>query len=342
MTIKHCIIHGISSSDDHGKLKISLKLRDQENPTEGASVSLFTQLKQALQRSATRQYGYFDPEQSDNPLPSWLDKLTKQELGFVSVTKKITEQLRLVLSEQTSSENNESISAHLLFVVEELMEHDYLYLFWINHSNAQQIDSHLEVQDLSFIDTTKINYVLKLDFSQWAIKDWQQYLTLQTSRGNKELAHAFTKFTGFISGVDLQQQTNEFLQIVDQYADSLEKEESNPTKNAIVNYCVDQDMQGNPVNIDSLSQVLDEQQPGKFAEFVSEKQELPQQEIYTHRNSLKKYVRFYGREKDLSISFSSDRMEDNITFDTETGSLTFKQVPKSLQAQLAKYLQKQK
>jgi len=342
MTIKHCIIHGISSSDDHGNLKISLKLRDEENPTEGASVSLFTQLKQALQRSATRQYGYFDPEQSDNPLPSWLDKLTKQELGFVSVTKKITEQLRLVLSEQTSSENNESISAHLLFVVEELMEHDYLYLFWINHSNAQQIDSHLEVQDLSFIDTTKINYVLKLDFSQWAIKDWQQYLTLQTSRGNKELAHAFTKFTGFISGVDLQQQTNEFLQIVDQYADSLEKEESNPTKNAIVNYCVDQDMQGNPVNIDSLSQVLDEQQPGKFAEFVSEKQELPQQEIYTHRNSLKKYVRFYGREKDLSISFSSDRMEDNITFDTETGSLTFKQVPKSLQAQLAKYLQKQK
>jgi len=342
MTIKHCILHGISSSDDHGKLKVSLKLRDEENPTEGSSVSLFTQLKQALQRSATRQYGHFDPEQSDNPLPSWLDKLTKQELGFISVTKKITEQLSLLLSEQTSSENNESISAHLLFVVEELMEHDYLYLFWINHSSAQQINSHLEVQDLSFIDTTKLNYVLKLDFSQWAIKDWQQYLTLQTSRGNKELAHAFTKFTGFISGVDLQQQTTEFLQIVDQYADSLEKEDSNPTKNAIVNYCVDQDMQGNPVNIDSLSQVLDEQQPDKFAEFVGEKQQTPQQEIYTHRNSLKKYVRFYGREKDLSISFSSDRMEDNITFDPESGSLTFKQVPKSLQAQLAKYLQKQK
>jgi len=341
MTIKHCIIHGISSSDDNGKLKITLNLRDQENPTEGSSVSLFTQLKHSLQRSATRQYGFFDAEQSDNPLPSWLDKFNKQELGFISVTKKITEQLKLVLSEQTSSENNESISAHILFVVEELMEHDYLYIFWINHSDAQQIDSHLNVENLAYIDSSKISYVLKLDFSQWAIKDWQQYLTIQTSRGSKDLAHSFTKFTGFISGVNLQQQTDEFLQIVDQYAQSLSKEESNPAKNTIVNYCVEQDMQGNPINFDSLSQVLDEQDPTKFSKFVGENQETPQPEIYAHRNSLKKYVRFYGREKDLSISFSSDRMEDNITFDPESGSLTFKQVPKSLQAQLAKYLKKQ-
>jgi len=341
MTIKHCIIHGISSTDDHGKLNITLNLRDDENPTEGSGVSLFTQLKHSLHRSATRQYGLFDPEQSDNPLPGWLDKFNSQELGFVSVSQKITEQIKLVLSDQTLSENKEPVSAHLLFVVEELMEHQYLYLFWINHSDAQQIDSHLNVENLSFIDSSKISYVLKLDFSQWAIKDWQQYLIIQTSRGNKNLAHAFTKFTGFISGVNLQQQTDEFLQIVDQYTQSLSKEESNPTKNAIVNYCVDQDMQGNPINFESLSQVLDEQEPTKFSKFVGENQETPQQEIYAHRSSLKKYVRFYGREKDLSISFSSDRMEDNITFDSESGSLTFKQVPKSLQAQLTKYLKKQ-
>jgi len=341
MTIKHCIIHGISSSDDNGKQKIELNFRNEENSNEGSSVSLFTQLKQSLQRSASRQYGQFDPEQSDNPLPSWLDKFNKQELGFLSVSKKIAEQLKLILAEQDSSASLEPFSAHLLFVIEELMEHQYLYLFWINHSDAQQIDSYLNVENLSFIDSSKINYVLKLDFSQWAIKDWQQYLTIQTSRGNKNLAHAFTKFTGFVSGVNLQQQTDEFLQIVDQYTHSLSKEESNPTKNAIVDYCVDQDMQGNPINFESLSQVLDEQDPTKFSNFISENQQSPQKEIYAHRSSLKKYVRFYGREKDLSISFSSDRMGDNIVFDQKSGSLTFKQVPKSLQAQLAKYLKKQ-
>ncbi len=339
MTIKHCIIHAIASTDDNKD--VQLHLREEENSHEGPVISLFTQLKQSLQRSATRQYGLFDPDQSDNPLASWLTKYSQDEIGFVSVSKKMTEQIKVVLNEQSSSEENEPFSAHLLYVVEELMDHQYLYLFWINHSDAQYIDSQLDVGNLSFVSGNKLNYVLKLDFSQWAIKDWQQYLTIQTSRSSKELTHAFLKFSGFLSGVNLQQQTDEFLNIVDQYSQSLDREESNQTKNTIVNYCVDQDMQGNPINFDSLSQVLNEQEPEKFSEFVKENQETPQEEIYAHRNSLKKYVRFYGREKDLSISFSSDRIDDNISFDQETGSLTFKQVPKSLQAQLAKYLKKQ-
>ena len=334
MSIKHCIIHSLSKSTSESN--IEAVFRDQENDNEGAGVSLFTQLKHSLQRSATRQYGLFDPEQSDNPLPALLAKYEQQELGFVTLTQKMTEQLKLVLAEAP-----EPFSAHLLFVVEELMEHQYLYIFWINHSDAQYIDSQLSVEHLSYVNSSRLNYVVKLDFSQWAIKDWQQYLTVQISRGNNEIAAGFAQFVGFVSGVNLQEQTNEFLNIVDDYANSLSKEESNPTKNAIVDYCVDQDMQGNPINFESLSQVLNEQEPDKFSNFVSENQEVPKKEIYTHRNSLKKYVRFYGREKDLSISFSSDRMEDNISFDPESGSLTFRQVPKSLKAQLAKYLQKQ-
>ena len=334
MTIKHCIVHRLSRATSDGKVLI--ETRTEENPSEGAIVSLFTQLKQSLQRRATRQYGLFDVEQSDNPLPSWLTKFQQDEIGFTSVSQKITEQLQLVLAD-----TQEPISAHLLFVIEELMEHQYLYIFWVNHSDAQTINGHLEAEDLTFIDGNKIHYVMKLDFSQWEIKDWQQYLTLQTSRGSREIAHAFTRFTGFVSGVNLQQQTDEFLEIVDQYAQTLASEQSNPTKNAIVNYCVDQDMQGNPINFEALSQTLDENAPDKFSQFVGEKQESPQKEIYAHRSSLKKYVRFYGREKDLSISFSSDRMEDNIIYDADSGSLTFKQVPKSLQAQLAKYLRKQ-
>ena len=43
-------------------------------------------------------------------------------------------------------------------------------------------------------------------------------------------------------------------------------------------------------------------------------------------------------EKDLSISFSSDMMGDNVVFDLEKGEITLKTIPKSLQQQLAKYI----
>lgn len=334
MSIKHCIVHQITS-DANGK-GINAQFRKNENLPEGSLVSLFTQLKQALQRSATRQYGCFDGEQTDNPLPGLLQKFIADELGFQSLTEKISEQIKLSLD---SCE--EPISAHLLFVVEELMEQRFFYLFWINHSDAQYIDSELDINPLQYVDGAKLNYVFKLDFEQWKVQDWQQYITLQMSRSSKEISHAFSHATGFISGVNLQAQTDEFLEIVEQYTQTLDEKAVNPTKNTIVNYCVEQDMQGNPINFDALSEALDDSAPEKFASFVKEYQETPKEEIYAHRNSLKKYVRFYGREKDLSISFSSDQMEDNILYNPETGELTFKQVPKSLKAQLSKYFKKQ-
>jgi len=333
MSIKHCIIHSIKRTAEGGDVNINL--RDVENTPEGPIVSLFTQLKQSFQRSAMRQYGLFDPEQGDNPLPGWLKQYESESMGFASVTKKMTEHLKSKLEEI-----QEGFSAHIFYIVEELLEESQLYIFWINHTEAQFIDSDLDIDNLNYIESSKMNFVLKLDFNQWQVENWQQYISVITSRGSKEVSHSFLQFCGFISSVNLQQQTNEFLGIVEEYAQTLTPEDSKQYKNKIVDYCVEQDMQGNAVNIKSLSEELNSQEPEHFSDFVKDKQEDPKTEIYAHRNSLKKFVRFYGREKDLSISFSSDMMGDNVIFNPESGELTLKEIPKSLQQQLAKYLKR--
>ena len=62
------------------------------------------------------------------------------------------------------------------------------------------------------------------------------------------------------------------------------------------------------------------------------------EEIYAHRNSLNKICPLLPPEKELSISFSSDMMGGNVVFDPQSGELSLKTIPKSLQQQLAKYL----
>ena len=333
MSIKHCIIHSLKRTVESGE--ISVNFRDNENTPEGPIVSLFTQLKQSFQRSATRQYGLFDPEQGDNPLPGWLKQLESESMGFTTVTKKMTEHLKSKLEEIS-----EGFSAHILYVVEELLEESQLYVFWVTHSEAQLIDSDMDIDNIEYVDSGKMNYVLKLDFNQWQVENWQQYLSVITSRGSKDIGSAFLQFCGFVSSVNLQQQTDEFLTVVDEYSKTLSPEESKQYKNKIVDYCVEQDMQGNPINVKDLSEELDSSNPDQFSNFVTEKMEDAKEEIYTHRNSLKKFVRFYGREKDLSISFSSDMMGDNVIYNADTGELILKQVPKSLKQQLSKYLDK--
>jgi nucleoid-associated protein len=67
---------------------------------------------------------------------------------------------------------------------------------------------------------------------------------------------------------------------------------------------------------------------------VAERQQAPAVEMYTDRSSLKRYVRYFGRDKNMSISFSADMFGQEIVYDEVAGTLTIKQIPKSLKQQL--------
>ena len=79
---------------------------------------------------------------------------------------------------------------------------------------------------------------------------------------------------------------------------------------------------------------LNENAPTEFVNFVSENQQAPKVEMYTDRGSLKRYIRFFGRDKDMSISFSADMVGQDIIYDEHSGTLTIKRIPKSLKQQL--------
>ncbi|MCO7226712.1 nucleoid-associated protein [Pleionea sp. CnH1-48] len=331
MTIKHCIIHKVERAQPGANL--SIKLKPEEHPLEGPMASLFEQLKMTFTRNAQKQYGLFDPDISDNPMPAGLKELEEEKSSFISFTHRVMNHLKQQLDAM-----NDAFSGHILFVVETLMEQDFFYCFWVNHSDATKIGGDLQTEPLEFINTSKLTYAFKIDIEQWKVDGWDQYFSLIAAKGNKDLAAAFLKFSGFISSVDLKEQTEQFLEVVDQYTESLEAPMAKQLKSKIVEYCIDQDTSGSPIDIKDLSSQLDEEQPEHFSNFVNENQPESRNEIFTDRASLKKYVRFFGRDKNLSISFSSDMYGEEIIYDAQTGSLTFKQIPKSLKAQLAKYL----
>ncbi|WMS88957.1 nucleoid-associated protein [Pleionea litopenaei] len=333
MTIKHCSIHRVYRAKPGAEVKI--QLRPNEIPAEGPIVSLFEQMKLTLTRSTQKQYGLFNPELGDNPMSALLQKVVDESLGFSSMTHQAMEHLKLQF-EKTS----EPFEAHICFVIDELLEQSFFYAFWINHADAQFINSDLDVDTLQFVDPGKLKYAFKIDIEQWKVDGWDQYMSQLVSKGNKDIAEAFESFSGFISSVDLKAQTESFLSVVDEFVEDQEPSIGERLKSKIVEYCIDQDMAGSPVDLDDLSTQLDEENPERFSAFVSEKQPSVKKEIYTDRASLKKYVRFFGRDKNLSISFSSEMFGDNIVFDEGSDELIVKHIPKSLKAQLMRYLKR--
>ncbi|MFT5691803.1 MAG: nucleoid-associated protein [Oceanicoccus sp.] len=327
MTLKHCIIHKIERKAPGND--IITEIRQQENNSSGPIYSLIEQLKQSYQRSSQKQYGHFDQTRSDNPIPQWLQEHQSGKSTFPTISLRIIEHFQEKLGS-----TDEVFSFHLVIAFETVLDQDLLYIFWVPHVDATHVNSDLEVASSQFIDTRKLHYATKVYLHEWLEENSQKYLSMVMSRGNKNLSDAFSNSIGFSTGLDLAEDTSEFLGILDQYAKSIPEEKVSEYKGKVLDYCIEQDKNGNPVVFDDISSQLDESAPENFSSFVSDHQQTPKTEIYTDRSSLKRYVRYFGRDNTMSISFSSEMFGEDIIYDPQSGSLTIKRIPKSLKQQL--------
>jgi nucleoid-associated protein len=331
MPLNHCILHRIERSSHAGD--IALELKEQENSPSGPIFSLFEQLKHSFQRSAQKQFGHFGSAH-ESPLPGWIKEQHSEKISFVSFSQRLAEQIKIHLAN-----TEDPFSAHLLIAQETIMEQATLHVFWVPHVEAIAVDSHLEVGTSRYIDTKKIHYAMRLQLDEWLSEESPKYLSIISSRGDKAFAEALSNSIGFSSGVDLVKDTKEFLAIVEQYAESLPEEKASETKAQVIDYCMEQDKRGEPVVIKELSSQLNDSAPFEFSSFVSDKQEQPSATINIDRGSLKRYVRFSGRDKNMSISFSSDRYGSDIEYDPASGRLILNAIPKSLKQQLTQHNQ---
>ena len=332
MPLNHCILHKIERPAPGTDIKTTFK--SEENNASGPIFSLFEQLKHSFQRSAQKQFGHFDSELEENPLPQWIKEQQQEKLSFSSLSENLVSDLQHKLDD-----SDDAFSAHILIALETVMEQQQLYVFWMEHTEAIYIDSDLNVANSSYVNSKKMHYAIKCHLTEWLEEDSQKYLAMITSRGNKVITDAFTKCIGFASGVDIVGETKEFLNIVNDYAESLPEEKAKEAKEKVIEYCVERNSVGEPVVIEELSNQLNESAPLEFSSFVSDKQEIPRPSLHTDRSSLKRFIRFFGRDKDMSISFSSGRFGGDITYNPMSGALTLNQIPKSLKQQLNKHQQ---
>jgi nucleoid-associated protein len=188
----------------------------------------------------------------------------------------------------------------------------------------------------------------------------EKYFTFSFGRGDKPVQKLFSDFAGFIDTLDTEQETQEFLQIVEEYASTLPEDQSAETKTKVIEYCVEQDKQGESVEFKTLSGQLDSNAPEKFEQFVALKkrerrevrprsestmndetsnelahgESVMKTELIPDRKSLKNYLRYSGKNKEVTLSFAATALGTDISFDASENTLTIKNLPSRLLKQL--------
>ena len=331
MPITHAIAHQLHRGAD---TPAQLSLRADELATEGASEALLAKLKGSFLARISREHGSFATEGDTALLPRLLQQFLDDKLDFITLSRDFTTALQTQLDEAKIE-----LDAHLLFFIEKSFDHHLFTLFIARQSESLTVNDELEITSSYAIDNGPSLFGIKVDLVEWRERKNYACLSLIPPRGNPLLSEAFYGLTGFSNGIDKEAATLAFLEGVEAFAKEVPQEQQKEYRNQVVEYCIEQDGQDAPVKLEELAKVVEGINPDEFVRIVAshtggENESEQEQELVVDRRSLRRYVKFAGREKDLAISFSSYQLDDRVRYDVDSDTLHITGIPKALKKQL--------
>ena len=330
MPITHAITHYIQRTAD---TEAKLLLRQEELATEGHSEVLLGKLKSSFLARISREHGSFNPEGEPAPLNRELEAFLTGNRPFSALSTTVMETLG-----RMAEEKKFELDAHVLLFVEKSFDHHLFYLFIARQSESLTISDALDITTSYAIDTGPSLFGIKVDLAEWKERKDYAYLSLLPPRGNQPLAEAFYALTGFTNGIDKQKSTLAFLEGVEAYARELPQEKVDDYRSRVVEYCMEQEERDAPVELDHLAKTVEGINPDEFVRIVAKHAPEGEHELMVDRRSLRHYVKFAGREKDLAISFNSYQLNKRVQYDPDTDTLSINGLPKALRNQLLQHL----
>lgn len=359
MPLQHIIAHRIQRLEPINPANLELQNSCWAN--DGRVEECFRELKTSVMKRFTKDYGRFSADYANHPLSSWLKAFTEEKLGFETFSKKAMEHFKSEIDK-----TDVVVDGFIFFAHEQLEHEECAHFFLVQHNTGQYIDGNLAINESFYLDTSNVKLSAKVNISDWLSGDKYRAnnaVSLLRWRGEKDLTETFAHFIGFADKIDLATETDEFLNNVSEYTKKLPEDIAFHTKKKVVDYCLEQSKAGKPVVIDKLSSKLasepvssssnssltsvavestkrDKLPPlSTFTDFISAHSQSHKPEIIPDKSKLAQFIRISGRDHNLSLSFSTNCLGDSITYDTETDSLTIRNLPPALKTKLLKHLQ---
>ncbi len=331
MPISHVTTHHLLRQADSSA---RLSLRADELAPEGRSEELLAKLKSAFLGRISREHGSFTAEDKErSPLEQLLESFLADGTTFSQLTATLMEWLKRAVDESKIE-----IDAHCLFFAETGADRHLFYLFVARQQTSLSISEELDVTPSYAIDTGHSLFGIKVDLIEWKERGNYAYLSLLPPRGNPALADVFRRLTGFGNGLDKAEATLAFLAGVDTFSKQLPDETADQFRNQVVDYCASQEEQDAPISLHALAGTLEGVDTARFVKVMTEHAPESQDEVMLDRRSLRRYVKFAGREKDLAVSFSSHQLKQRVQYDPERDTLSIHGLPKILREQLLRHL----
>ncbi|MEC9254222.1 MAG: nucleoid-associated protein [Pseudomonadota bacterium] len=363
MALKHFITHKIAKLEKEPAATVTysdLEGEVGEDTLSGYYQRCASQLKGILLQRSGKRYGVFNPESP--AFSALIRNWQKEAMPFSSWARKAIAHISASLDS-----TDLLVDGYIAVFHEELADADKLYIFHLRYKDSVTVDANLNLSETRYLDFSNTGFGVCINLTDWAQDEDAKYITFSFGRGDRPLQNAILEAIGFTDTLNTTAETEEFLEIVDSYSRTLPEEQAFEYKSKVVDYCIEQDLRGEPVVFEELENHLANETNAKpaeaFSHYVIEKKKerrkqpapagaTPEElvaagapvaevadavkaELIPDRKKLKGFIRFSGKNKDLSLSFSAALLGKDIEFNPANKSLLIHKVPESLLKQLS-------
>ena len=330
MPIRHSVIHKIDKKPDGSPAVLFLGASEQVESQ--ARDDLMSQLNESYNATAGKGWGFFHHESGAHPFSGWLGKYLAGVTDFLKFSTTAVEHLTKLMEE-----SNLTTGGHALFCHYQQGLTDYLVIALVQETEAVTMTEELALMTMKRLDLDHIHLAARINISEWQTnKQSKQYISYLKGKQGRRLNEYFRDFIGCQEGIDAPSETRTLLKAFSDFVESedMVEDAAREKTRTLVSYSMAQAKLGEPIAIDELSSLIDEDRPKSFYDFIKAKDYGISESLPPDKKTLNKFRRFTGRAEGMSISFEAHLLGDKIEFDEAGGTLVIKGLPTQLTEQL--------
>lgn len=330
MPVLHSAIHKIDKKPD-GTPAV-LFLGSSEQVESQARDDLMHQFNESYNGTAGKGWGFFHHESGAYPLSGWINKYLAKVSDFLEFSTTAVEHLVKLMEE-----SNLTTGGHALFCHYQQGLTEYLVIALVQETEAVTMTEELSLLTVKRLDLDHIRLAARINLSEWkGNPQSKQYISYIKGKQGRRINEYFRDFIGCQEGIDGPSETRTLLKAFSDFVDSedLPEKSAREKTHTLVSYSMAQAKLGEPITLDELSGLIDEDRPKNFYDFIKAKDYGISETLPPDKKTLNKFRRFTGRAEGLSISFEAHLLGDKIKFDEEGGTLTLRGLPTRLTEQL--------
>ncbi|WP_454827333.1 nucleoid-associated protein YejK [Pseudomonas veronii] len=330
MPIRHIIVHQIDKKPD-GTPAV-LHARDTELGASQAIENMLADLNESYNAKQGKAWGLFHGESGAYPFSRWLKDYLDESQDFTAFSRRAVEHLQKLMEE-----SNLSTGGHVLFAHYQQGMTDYLTVALLHHSEGVAVNDTLDVTPAKHLDLGQLHLAARINISEWQNnKQSKQYISFIKGKNGRKVSDYFRDFIGCQEGVDAPGETRTLLKAFSDFVESedLPEDQAREKTNTLVGYATSQAKLGEPMTLEELSGLIDEDRPKAFYDHIRNRDYGLSPEIPADKRTLNQFRRFTGRAEGLSISFEAHLLGSKIDYDENAGTLMIRNLPTQLRDQL--------